>query len=451
MEIEDTGLFTEISSIMALPKIKPFEITAILHTEGNNKNFPATKVVSLDIDRDFEMNYSDSTMITLLLPAGVYANDIYPYQGDIDITLYRLATIPETGEFDRQAAMLVERYTAVLVDTGDKLSEGNYGGLSSKTALDLMETQEVVFQLLDKSLEQMRMASFGISMRLTTAGDALRAIMTSESAKLKLPNARRIKGTDMVPASDTTVREHVIVPQGIRVVDLPMYFQNECGGIYNAGMGYFLAKDYWYIYPMYDTGRFNTAKKTLTIIRVPPKRYPALERTFRVDGSNTVILANGEAQFRGDSDSQQLTFGNGVRFADASKMMEGFSETVDGKTLFSRGDSNSEFTGVPRENGINNIQLSDNPITSNQMVEFSKLARRNGSVMAFLWQNSNGSLIMPGMPVRIFYIANGKIISKFGVVLKSQEYIRMTGEGLLSQGHTANTMISVFLQGTQPK
>lgn len=448
MELEESGLFVEIDTIMKLPQPMPFSVSATIHVVKTGLDIQAMKVVSVDVNRDYEVNYADYILLEVMIPAGVFAAKVYPNQGNIDITLYRTGMFPDSVTYSSDYARSSERYTAVLIDEGDDLVEGNYGGTGSQEAMDLMDFKTYKFQLVDKALEQLRMSAFGATFRMQTAGDALKAAMTNESTSLVLPNNRKIKGVEMVPAANKTVRDHVIIRQGIPVVNLPMYFQNECGGIYSAGMGYFLQGDYWHIFPCFDTTRFMSARKTMTIIRVPPKSFPAIERTYRVSGDNLVILANGDAEFRGDSDSQQLSLGNGVRFADASKMMSNFTESEDNRTIASRGDTNSEFVTVERKNGKNNIQVADDPITSNQMVEVSKLTRRNGSVMAFLWQNSESSLVLPGMPVRILYLANGQIKELYGVVLKTHHYTRMFGEGMLSERHVVNSMLSVFLQGS---
>lgn len=451
MELEDTGLFLEIDPIMKMPQPMPYSLSAVIHTVANGKNVAVMKVISMDVERDYEMNYADKIMIEMMIPSGVFAGQVYPYQGNLDITVYKTAMFSTGSNYDMQSVGGSERYTAVMVDIGDDLTEGNYGGTPSQQAMDLLEFKTVTFQLIDKSLEQLRMASFGANFRNTTAADALKAVMTKESMNVDLPNNRRLKGVQMAPPSNTKVREHVNIPQGIPLVEIPMHIQNNCGGVYSAGMGYYLQGDFWHIFPCFDTTRFTTAKKTLTIIRVPPKSYPGIERTWRVAGDNLVVLANGEVEFRSDADAQQLTRGNGVRFADASKMMEKFSEGQGNRSLASRGDTNSEFAVVQRGNGKNNIQISDNPITSNQMVELSKLTRRNGSVMAFLWQNSESSLILPGMPVRILYLVNAQIKELYGVILKTHHYTRMLGEGMMAERHTCDSMLSVFIQGSKTK
>lgn len=445
MDIDSTGLMAEVKTISALPKPMPYTLSAVIHVVDKRISISSLKVISLDLDRDYEAAYADTMIIELLLPSGEFDNQIQPFASNLDITLYRTAMFAENPSYVVTNGLISERYTAVLIDKGNEMIEGNYGGTPSQRAADLIDMTRAQFQLIEKTLEQVSMASAGLTCRNSTVGDALRAVMTTESTRMSISAERYIKGTYMVPGSNTEVREHVIVPQGIPVTLLPHYFQTECGGVYSAGMGYYLQGLYWYIWPSFDTTRFATKVKTLTIIRLPPKRFAGLERTWRQSGSNTVILANSDAQYVSDSDSQQLTLGSGARFADASKMMESFTETADNKTVASRADNNSEFVTAPRGNGNNKVTVS--AITANQMVEFSKLARRTGAVMAFEWQNSVPDLIVPGMPVRILHLVGTETKELQGVLLKAFHYTRMNGEGMMSEKHITNSMLSVFLRG----
>ncbi len=271
-------------------------------------------------------------------------------------------------------------------------------------------------------------------------------MLTKESATAKVDKARKVKGVDMVTASNKKARDHIIIPHGLPLVSLPEYIQKRCGGIYSAGLGYYLFNDYWYIYPCFDVTRFNKAQKTLTVINVPSNRFPGIERTYRKDGNNLVIIATGEVKFRDDSNTQQLNSGNGVRFTDAGNLLKGFVKTAGNKTIASRASNNSEVISVERENGNNNVQLSDKAINSNPYVEYSKLARRQGSVISFVWENSNPILLFPGMPVRVMYLDGGDIKEVYGVSLKAHDYTHARDEGMVSKRYLTHTMLSVFVK-----
>ena len=158
------------------------------------------------------------------------------------------------------------------------------------------------------------------------------------------------------------------------------------------------------------------------------------------------MLATGEVKLKDDSEEQQLNLGNGVRFADANNFMTGFVDTVDNKAVASRGSNNSEFISVPRLNGNNNVQMSSNPITANPFMEYSKLARRQGNMITLAWENSQPSLIYPGMPVKIMYMDDDDIVTVYGILLKAHSFVQTKGQGMTDNRHLIQTSMSIFIK-----
>lgn len=464
MELEQSGLYQEVQACTAAPNPVHFAYSAIIHVNA----VPATataaavpasdlkpmKLVSYDNQADYEQNYSDVIIVRLLIPAGQYAFQVYPNQSNLDITIIK-QPLTETGDTVNTAARVqVTRYTATMIDKGDPTIAGNRQNSISQHDLDRTTWATVDFQLVDKALEQVRMKTYGNIFRYCTVEDAIKCVLTGQSTNILVNNKQAIQGVEMVKADNTTVREHIVIPQGTKVIAVPKYIHEKCGGVYGAGMGYYLQDGMWHVYPCYDPTRFSSAASTCTIIVIPESKYPSMERTYRQSGSNLVILATGQVKSKNSSESQQLTHGNGLRFADASKLMEGFTTTSDNKTLAARGASNSEFVSVQRPNGMNNVQVSPNRITANPYLEYSALAQRNGGLIGLVWENGDPSLIVPGMLTRILYLSNDTIQQQYGVILKAHHSTQMAAPGLTVARHVTRSALSVFtqsqLQGMKP-
>jgi hypothetical protein len=290
----------------------------------------------------------------------------------------------------------------------------------------------------------MRMILVGGIYRNVLAIDVIKTVMTNEIKKIKVDAKRLPKGIDIVPDTNPNKRDHVILPHGLKLVQLPEYVHRKCGGIYTSGFGYYYQNDHWYLYPCYDTTRFNKTNRKITIINVPPNKFPSIERTYRKNGNNIVILATGEVKYRDDSEVQQLNAGNGVRFAYANTFLQKYSNVGGNKAKVNRVDNNTEVISINRANGNNNIPLSNESITANSYEEYSKLARRQGSVIALVWENSLPELISPGMMVKIMYLNNGNIKEVYGVILKAHHYVQTKGVGLTDGRYVTRTAISVF-------
>lgn len=450
MEFEESSLFREVTDILQSGD-KPVHYAWRGEIHIGDKTFTPLRIVSIDRVSDYESRYADEIFLLLAIPTGTYAFQIYPHNDNIDITLYR-QPLNEVGDvLDEDQPVQSERFTATLIDTGDPILHANGVVSASEDALNLADFVEVYFQLVDKSLEQLRMVMIGGNYRNVTTEDVIKGILNKESAALKLDEKTKVKGVDMVTASNQTVRQHIVIPQGTPLVRLPQYVHESCGGVYSSGMGYYLQNQYWYVYPCFDITRFNSTDKTLTIINVPTARLPSIERTYKTLGDNTTIIATGEVRYLDDSEVQQLNFGNGARFTDASKMIESFVTVKGNKATASRAKNNSEVVTTERANGNNYVRIGKNPINANVFVEYSSLARRQGGIVGLVWENSNPSAIYPGMPIKLFYLKHDEIIELDGVVLKAHHYTHTREPGLIATRYISDTILSVFVKLTETK
>ena len=443
MEFNTTSLMRELKIITTNPST-PVHFTWVAKILIGKLSYSPIKVISIDFSQDFETKYADEIILTLAISGGMYAVDIYPFKDQIEILLIKNPINEISNNLNTEAGVQTEKYVATLIDIGNPVIEGNAKFTPTKDALNLTTILEVQFQLVNKALQQIRLINVGGIYRKVLAADVVKTILTNEIKKLKIDGNRTPIGVDMVPNFNTKVRDHVIIPQGTRLVDVPEYVHVKCGGIYSSGFGYYLQNDYWYIYPCYDITRVSKATNVLTIINVPPHMYPSIERTYRVNGKSIVILATGDIKYRDDSEAQQLNAGNGVRFSSADNFTTKFETTSNNKTTISRGLNNTEIIATTRVDKINNAPISSNKINANFYLEYSKLARRNGANISLVWENSLPSIITPGAMVRIMYINNNSVNIINGVILKAHHYVSMKEKGVVSTRYVTRTALFIF-------
>lgn len=445
MELEESSLYREVLNITQ-SGVKPVHYNWNAQIHANDQTYDVLKVLSLDIQRDYETNYSDILIAELVVPMGTFFKRIYPYMDNIEVTMAR-TPLQEIGDSaDESQAAQTERFIALLHHQGSPFLQGTGANQASEESLNLVDLQVIRVELINRALNQMRMVSVGMVLRNTTVEKALRSIMTKESQVIQVDQQRANKGVDMVPASNQVVRDHIVIPQGTPLPHVPQWIHERCGGVYSAGFGYYLQSDWWYIYPLFDPTRANQQSAALTIINVPKNKFPGVERTYRQDGDNIVIMATGDVKFKDSSNAQQLNHGNGVRFADAGKLFDQFVNVKNNEATASRGATNTEAITVQRPNGYNNVQQSRNKINANPFVEYSEMARRDGSVLALVWENSNPDLITPGMLVKVMYLDGEDIGTVYGVLLKAHHVVRMHGQGLMDSRHVTDSGLSVFVK-----
>lgn len=423
-----------------------YNLSAEILVNTTNTVVNPLKILSVDLKRNYLDEYSDVLIVEMTIPAGQYSKLIYPYKNNLDITL-TYTPLNETGDATNTSlAPKSETFTATLVDTGSPVMEQNGFNAPTMFNLDLSNLTEVKFQLVNKALEQMRMIEVGQIFRGATVDDVIKTMLTNASQATSVDGQRTVQGVTMHKSSNQTAREHIVIPHGVKLVDVPQYIQKYCGGVYNAGMGYYLQGNQWHVYPALDTTRFSTSQNTLTLINLPQNKFSNVERTYRVSGGNLVVMATGNVKFRDPSNQHQLNHGNGIRFSDAAKFMGQFVDVLKNKALASRGGNNNEFVGFQRPNGNNNVARSTNPITSNSLEEYSKVARAMGSVIQLEWQHSNPDLITPGLPTEILYLDHDSIQTLTGVVVGVHHYTHLMGQGFSAMRYGTVTTLAVFIQ-----
>jgi len=445
MDITNSSLWYEVDKIIASGE-KPVHSTWDLTIYANSLQIAPFKVLSIDFEHDFLHNYTDLILVSLALPLGTFIKKVYPYLDNLDIELIRQDIGETNGNVNAGAVTQVERYTATMVDVGNPIIQSNIGRISSEEDLNRIDIPTLTFQLTNKSIEQIRLIPVGGIYRNMTGENLIKALMTKESQTANVSADRKLKGVQMVKASNQKVRETLIIPQNVPLVDIPHHVHYHCGGIYSSGLGYYLFKDHWYIFPAYDNTRFSDGDPTLTIVNIPKQLLPGIERTYRKDGDNLVIIATGDTSFKELSNIAQLNDGNGVRFADASKMMDKFVVTKDNKAIASRAKTNTEMVGEERANKLNYVTTALRKINANPFVEFSDLAARQGSGVSVVWENSNRSLLYPGMPVKYQYLDGNDVKELFGVLLGAHEFVSLREPGPTATRYTSSTTLNIFVK-----
>lgn len=416
-------------------------VDALIHTKFGDVN--VLRVLNHDVMRDYVAQYSDEITLVAVVPAGQMAYKVYPSRNELEITLMGTPmglSSPEESDIPETA----QRFRAVLKKAGDPTLEANSRELLGEFSMDIQNFEIVEFQLFSKAMEQFAMRSCGGIYRKTKVADLVRTLLLQETGAVEVEDAYKPKGIDMVEPFDTQVRDHIVLPHGTMVYDAPGYIQKHAGGIYSAGLAYYYQDDYWYVFPPFDYKRFEEASRQLVIIQVPKNKLPGLDMSYMVEGSVVNVIATGEMLLDDTSDLQKRATGNGARFADASSFFEKGVEVQGNKALMSRAKYNNEFISSKQKTEFNNVVVSPEKISANTMFQASRLASKEGVHIQLIWQNSNASLIRPGMQTKILYFKDGEVSQMNAVVIGTQVATGYEGKGLVSGRYNQNTALHLF-------
>lgn len=443
MAVDSTLLMEEVNSILQSGQgISHYQLECTVKAGDGWVN--PTRLDLYSLERDYEGSYGDVLVLEMIVGLGEYAYRLFPNRDKlwVDVT-----STPLYENSDRQRSDIPRRqrrYRAVLMDQDNPGLAGRSPQSSSEEDLNLTAPKTVQLQLVDEGLYQSRMISVGRLYRQTTPMQALKSLLTETTALVDGRNQQQIKGVEIAESFNQTVRDHVIIPHGTPLFHVPDHLQSDQGGLYSAGIGCYLQNQLWWVFPPYNTQRFENARRTLTILNIPPNRYYGAERTYRATERQVVIVAAGDMQTNDEGRHQQLNDGNAVRFTDSRKLLT-FGETANNKTQLKRQDNVFEFEGPKLDEGLSHVKWSNKRASANPFPHYSEMARRNGRYIAVEWLHGDASLLEPGMPVKFLSAADNALQTFYGVLLGVHEQRIPAEPGGATRRYPASVTLKVFL------
>lgn len=401
------------------------------------------RLVSTDIARDYLKAFADDTYITLVFGVGTYSKYIYANKERLTVFVTREAVGDFIGAADEP--ILSREFKAVLCENKDVAAASGSGILDDVEVADTANLAMVRFQLIDRSTEWLRSVSIGGSFRKCTAAEVLLSLLSTKTQEIPREVVGEQGRVDMVPADNTQIRDHVVIPHSTPLVELGDFLQEKCGGIYSTGLGIYLLAGDWYVWPALNTKRFEQSPRGLTVLNVPEEKMPSIERTWLQKGNQLIVLSTGRTDITDVSDKAKLDQGIGIRFNDAKGLLDGFASTVGNIAKAARGKNVTEVLIDTAIDGMAHVARSASKVSSNLFSELSNTAFRKGNNVTATWENSDHTLLYPGMPVRFMYEFENQVRIRYGTLVGDQHFISMEGKGGTSQRFKSNTALYLFL------
>lgn len=437
MTIDSTALINEITLIAAKQKRPGFTMNAELYFDTTVVN--VVRVANLLRYNDYVGAYAEEWTIDLVINTGLYNTYLIDNADKLKINLIIVMQLP--GE---EPVITKLNMRAFPKNTDDARVKQNRTADLNQSAVGEMEIGTYQFHLLDIAVEQMRTMQTGGNYPVTSASSVLSVLLGGSGSMLDLPLEQKPQAPQIVEPDTQVVKNLVSVKQGTNLCDLAGYLQQHYG-LYNTRIGSYYHNRTWYVWPLYNTKRFELARATLTLINVPADRFPEIETSYETRGSSTVILLTGDAKFEDNSNRQQYNDGNGTRTIRASAISGDDGRVVDsGEVLLKRSETNTEIKTNDRRNGVNFVPTT-NEVTDNTARVLSRTATVNGTTAQFSWQSSNPDVVYPGMPVKLLYLKGNKVVQRYGVVTEFQSNYQLARPGLMDRGMLCRSAITVFI------
>lgn len=414
MAVESTNILLEVAEVVESAPQGTHKRFEVMIKAGDAWVTPII-IHAITRHRDYVKGYSDSMFIDMLVPRGDFAYILEPNKDDL---LVDIITYP-TGDIaggDIEDDIFANRYRGIILTKEDPNLDDARPHASNHSDLN-QETIELQLQLMKENIHQLRMVTVGRTYRKVVPMDVLRALLTEASQAINVRDEERILGVDVADGYNTTVRESISIPHGKPLTHVVDVLQNEEGGLYGTGVGCYLQGNEWYVYPLFDLTRYEREDKTLTIVRVPPNKFAASERTWRVTDDQIIVIANSGIRVKDDGYSEQLSSGNGVRVTNANNLLS-FGDVEDNKVVFKRKDNIYEFQGQElKHEGLTNTRWGEESATSNPFVHYTRMAFQRGQIVEVEWMHAETDYLYPGMPVRFYVAADDDLTEYQGILI----------------------------------
>ena len=447
MIIDQTPLDLEVRRVFD-SSFRPPQYGYIGQFKIEAKVIDIIRVIGMDIQSDYELTYGPVMILEIVLPLGDYSSLIYPVREKLEFILKteKLDYTNKTLE-DKEESVTVETFSVSLLPGARPFtSEDNNMENLGREAQNLMDLVVINIQLKPKLLDDISKMTVGGHFINKTNADLLRNLIMVYCNTIEVDNEQKLLGVDINATASEVKRSSTLIPHNVKLSDLADFLQMKQGGVFPSGMAQFVHERIWYIYPPYDTSFFDESKEKIVIISVPANRYPQVEKTYLTQNGITTILATGNKKITSDKQQIQDNAGNGVMFADANQIVQGFAKDKGNVALISPKSNGSAFVGEERSNGKNNVQMSPEGITANPFIATSRIARSQGHFYNVEWENGDHELIKPGLNVKIMFLNEGEVKFINGVLLKSHVQVKMNGTGLMVTGYRTFIVMQIFVK-----
>lgn len=417
------------------------------------------KLLNATFVRDYLENAADVGHIKAVFGAGQWFKILQHYRDFLEVVVVKIPRKKISNEDDPNRDIEKQVYYAVPLNRHSKNIETHYLNMKDRKGVDtFMIPEEVEFQLLDLSFEQLRGSKVGITARDTTGMDVAKFLIADQAERTMLTDGTKcIEAFDVVEPDNKEKRQHVIIPQGTPALDVPEYIQENCGGIYSNGINTYIQNKICYIYPPYDLSRLEKTTKTLTIFKLPDHQYDDAENTYRKDGDKLQIVAQSLADFNDLGKVKSKDEGQGHWHMDARRFMA--PGDGDNKAAETKGNElianpkNYVYAGLNQHQAIkiqdtnNNVApFSPDKINANSFSEASIQSAKLGNYITMTWTNSDASLLYPCMPVKVIYAKGQEEIGELhGVLHGITTAMEMQGKGVTSDRYRQITSLVIYV------
>lgn len=390
-------------------KISPvFKMEVIIHTKDKDiTNSENIYLHNLTVNRDYENNIGDHIEAQISIPPGTFIEDVFPYLDNCEVTIRVKKQYTVGSATEKKPFVSTTKYKAIFLK--DKNASLPNNKLYSKVDMNQQPSFILTLQLMDKSVEALRIKTAGGSFSISGVKgvkEALKTVLSSEASKVFVENKPSLDFIHMYEPDNPGDLKSLTMPSFSRVIEIPDYVQEKSVGVYNSGLGCYIQKcamsptkiktGMW-VYPLYTVKRDNV--ETMEIY-CPTIESSLVSLPGAIHQDNRyVLLAYKPSVQANNKEAGVMGAGSGFRSADASKMMTKPVKVTQRGPVFEREKLNTEVIYKEREDGINFAVNKGTYFNNFALASSIMKAKLNFIILQI--SNLDHDVIRPGVNIRL--------------------------------------------------
>lgn len=429
------------SSINNLQKDYSF----VLH--ANEFDYTLNYVDTLQIHKNYMTNLGDYIYVNVKIPLGDFINKIYPALTSLEMTI-RVRSFVD----NKEKIVKLDRFRVIVDSELLKKYRTSYVERIDKETLNTASMETIHFTLIDRTLEALRIKTTQGVITGKKPEDIIRGILLGEANKVKIEGKKALDGVDIYKPDNDDIIPQFVAGSGIKVLSVPTFIQEKLSGVYNSDIGTYIQKykdkKYIFVYPLYKTERWDDDKgDKLVVYSLPERDLPIVEITSKFKENTLYIITTGNKQYSSNMDTDLVSDGAGFRVAKAETMMGKPVQMTEDGPVAVRDRVNFNVVTKEMDDKVNYARALPVSSVSNPMKYYSDTLKSVANNVTVEWQSADISQIYPGMPVKFYYLKDGKPVSIKGCVTGVHFSIMRNGNIYTTSQFNTTAKLSLTLGG----
>lgn len=364
------------------------------------KRIPFIDIYYIDYHRDFVNNYTDVVQIKAILGTREYYQDVLSNLDELEVYIHRKQMAESSPMFIQGGRADSKTYKAIIPNPPTRGLGNNTGNERTIIENPDQSATTIEIQLIEKDALDIKMVKWAGMLQETKPHEALAMMLSGGLEDYGIDTIQMVDPDVAVPRS-------IIIPQGTLIKNAAKYIQ-ENYGLYNFGIGNYKFEKTWFVYPLYNSRRYDIEFYKMSV-SIVDKQHVQVEvpRTYVVNNGNLIWYCASDLKVEQNNSITQLNHGTAFSVNNPQDNRGPNLESI-GVNKFNVDGSKGLNTQslLQRKDGLqNDIRVPQN--TQNLAKYASAIYANNGYYVELQWRYANHELLYPGLPVKIMYIDNG--------------------------------------------